>query len=191
MLANDIPLDLSDEANARDSAARLARFAPKGVNVLAAFHEKSESWQVRIEKMRHGNLRTGYIDDDFMHSGDYAQIRKTSQMIADLVDPSGTAAVIRRGEKSQTIASFAEAMKWLLNEAERGLSKQRYKGLGEMNPEQLWETTMDPARRTLLQVRVEDAVEADRLFSTLMGDLVEPRREFIEQNALNVRNLDV
>ncbi|MDO8932446.1 MAG: DNA gyrase subunit B, partial [Rhodocyclaceae bacterium] len=190
MLANDISLDLSDEANARDSAARLARYAPKGVNILAAFHEKSDSWQIRIEKMRHGNLRVGYIDNDFMHAGDYAQIRKTSQMIADLVDPNGSA-TIRRGEKSQTISSFAEAMKWLLAEAERGLTKQRYKGLGEMNPEQLWETTMDPTVRRLLRVQIEDAIAADEIFTTLMGDNVEPRRAFIESNALYARNIDI
>ncbi|OHC63130.1 MAG: DNA gyrase subunit B [Rhodocyclales bacterium GWA2_65_20] len=188
MLANDIPLDLSGEVSARDSAARLARFAPKGVNIVAAHNEKSDSWQIRIEKMRHGNLRVGYIDDDFMHAGDYAQIRKTSQMIADLV---GSGASIRRGEKSQAVASFAEAMKWLLAEAERGLSKQRYKGLGEMNPEQLWETTMDPAVRRLLRVQIEDAIAADEIFTTLMGDNVEPRRAFIESNALYARNIDV
>ncbi|MDK9724128.1 MAG: DNA topoisomerase (ATP-hydrolyzing) subunit B [Sterolibacteriaceae bacterium MAG5] len=188
MLANDIPLDISSEEAARDSAARLAKHAPRGVHILAAFDEKTESWQIRIEKMRHGNLRTGYIDDDFMHSGDYAQIRKTSQMIADLI---GSGAVIRRGEKSQPVASFADAMKWLLNEVERGLAKQRYKGLGEMNPEQLWETTMDPTVRRLLKVQIEDAIAADEIFTTLMGDNVEPRRAFIEGNALYARNIDV
>jgi DNA gyrase subunit B len=190
MLANDIALDISNEAAAKDSAERLAKYAPKGVHVVAALDEKTDAWQVRIEKMRHGNLRVGHIDDDFMHSGDYAQIRKTSAMIADLIDPNGGASV-RRGEKSQGVASFAEAMKWLLAEAERGLSKQRYKGLGEMNPEQLWETTMDPAVRRLLRVQIEDAIAADEIFTTLMGDNVEPRRAFIESNALYARNIDV
>jgi DNA gyrase subunit B len=190
MLAHDVALDIGSEEAAKDSAARLAKFAPKGVNILAALDEKTDAWQIRIEKMRHGNLRVGYIDDDFMHSGDYAQIRKTSAMIAGLVDPNGGASV-RRGEKSQGIASFADAMKWLLNEAERGLTKQRYKGLGEMNPEQLWETTMDPAVRRLLRVQIEDAIAADEIFTTLMGDNVEPRRAFIEGNALYARNIDV
>jgi DNA gyrase subunit B len=190
MLANDIALDISDEAAAKDSAARLARHVPKGVKVEAAFADKTESWQIRIEKMRHGNLRVGYIDDDFMHSGDYAQIRKTSEMIANLVDPHG-GATVRRGEKSQGITSFADAMAWLLAEAERGLTKQRYKGLGEMNPEQLWETTMDPNVRRLLRVQIEDAIAADEIFTTLMGDNVEPRRAFIESNALYARNIDV
>ncbi len=190
MLASDIPLDLADEAAARASAERLARHAPKGVTIVAAVDDKNESWQIRIEKMRHGNLRSGVIDDDFLHSGDYVQIRKTSEMIAGLVDPHGSA-TIRRGEKSQGVASFADAMKWLLAEAERGLSKQRYKGLGEMNPEQLWETTMDPKVRRLLRVQIEDAIAADEIFTTLMGDNVEPRRAFIESNALYARNIDV
>ncbi|MGE5468779.1 MAG: DNA topoisomerase (ATP-hydrolyzing) subunit B [Ignavibacteria bacterium] len=190
MLANDIALDISSEAAAKDSAARLAKYAPKGVNILAAHDELTDSWRVRIEKMRHGNLRVGTIDDEFIHSADYAQIRKTSAMIADLVDPYGGASV-RRGEKSQGITSFGDAMKWLLAEAERGLSKQRYKGLGEMNPEQLWETTMDPAVRRLLRVQIEDAIAADEIFTTLMGDNVEPRRAFIEGNALYARNIDV
>ena len=141
-----------------------------------------------VTRMRHGNLRMGRIDEDFLLSGDYLQIRRTAQMISGLM---GDGAVIRRGEKSLAVISFADAMKWMLNEVERGLGKQRYKGLGEMNPEQLWETTLDPSIRTLLQVKIDDIAAADEIFSKLMGDVVEPRREFIQDNALNVSNLDV
>ena len=188
MLAHDIALDLTDEAAAAASAAALMRYAPKAVRILAEHHAKTENWRLRVEKMRHGNLRIGHIDDEFMHSGDYTQIRKTAQMIAGLMD---TGSSIRRGEKSQSVTSFAEAMTWLLAEVDRGLSKQRYKGLGEMNPEQLWETTMDPTVRRLLKVQIEDAIAADEIFTTLMGDNVEPRRAFIEGNALYARNIDV
>ena len=121
-------------------------------------------------------------------SGDYAQLRRTAEMLAGLF---AEGAVIGRGAKKMLVRDFAQAMSWLINEAERGIAKQRYKGLGEMNPEQLWETTMDPKVRRLLKVQIDDAIAADEIFTTLMGELVEPRRNFIEANALYARNIDV
>ena len=143
---------------------------------------------MRLEKILHGNLKLGIIDEDLLVSGDYAQLRKTAEILAGLF---GTGGFVIRGDKKKVVSSFSETMQWLLSEVERSVSKQRYKGLGEMNPAQLWETTMDPKVRRLLKVQIEDAIGADEIFSTLMGELVEPRRSFIESNALAARNIDV
>ena len=186
----NVEVDLSNESTATTSAATLARAVADRaeIRIYAYFDQVEESWQLRLERLRHGNLKVSAIDEDFIGSGDYAQLRRTASILADLFGPGATVA---RGEKKQAVSSFAEAMRWLLNEVERGVSKQRYKGLGEMNPEQLWETTMDPKVRRLLKVQIEDAIGADEIFTTLMGELVEPRRNFIESNALAARNIDV
>jgi len=123
-----------------------------------------------------------------VHSGDYQQIRQTAEMLRGLI---GAGAYVQRGDKKQSVGDFPEAMRWLLGEVEKSMTLQRYKGLGEMNPEQLWETTMDPGSRRLLKVQIDDGIAADEIFTKLMGDEVEPRRLFIESNALGVRNLDV
>ena len=159
-----------------------------GIAVAPHFDQKTDRYQVRIERTRHGNVRMTTIDTEFVHSGDYAQIRQTAQMLAGLI---GDGAYVQRGEKKQPVAYFSEAMKWLLGEVEKSMTLQRYKGLGEMNPEQLWETTMNIEARRLLKVQIEDGIAADEIFTKLMGDEVEPRRAFIESNALGVRNLDV
>ena len=186
----NLEIILNDEATAMASAQALMRVLDDklAVNVLARYDEAEESWQLRLEKMHHGNLKVGVIDENLLVSGDYIQLRKTAEMLSGLYGPG---AYVSRGEKKQPVANFAETMRWLLNEVERGISKQRYKGLGEMNPEQLWETTMDPKVRRLLKVQIEDAIAADEIFTMLMGELVEPRRNFIETNALAARNIDV
>jgi len=141
-----------------------------------------------VDRDQHGLRHTQVLPSSFFSSAEFKPIADAGAQIAGLVQAS---AEVRRGGKSQPVATFAQAYNWMMEEAKRGRTISRFKGLGEMNPEQLWETTVNPDTRRLLQVSIEDAVAADQIFSTLMGDVVEPRREFIEQNALRVSNLDI
>jgi len=180
-------LSLDDEKQAQSSAEQLE--AACGGNIKVAVEtEESGEYRLRLEKLYHGNYSVSYMDKDFLKGSDYAQIRQTAEVLNGLITAS---AYISRGEQKRAVSSFKQAIEWLLDEAKRGVNIQRYKGLGEMNPEQLWETTMDVKNRILLKVRIEDAISADEIFTTLMGDIVEPRRAFIEKNALGVKNLDV
>ena len=150
--------------------------------------EAHDGYRLRCVKTLHGNTRQTVIDTTFIETGDYEQIVKTAQTLNGLIREG---AEIKRGEKGLAISSFGSALSWLIDQAKDGMHIQRYKGLGEMNPEQLWETTMDPKVRILNRVQIEDGIAADEIFTTLMGDDVEPRRAFIESNALIVQNLDV
>lgn len=190
LLNNVVNLDLADETSARQSAKALQALFGEGKNIRfePGFDEKNESHILRILRIQHGVVRNSMIDSDFLHSGDYAQIRHTAQMLHGLL---GEGAYIKRGEHLHPVREFRGAIDWVLAEVQRGVGIQRYKGLGEMNPEQLWDTTMNPKTRRLLRTQIEDAIGADEIFTTLMGDAVEPRRNFIETNALGVRNLDV
>ena len=145
-------------------------------------------WLPNVTVTSHGVKHSTLINKDLFLSGEYRKIVDFGSKLNSLLKPT---TYIERDDKKQVIRSFKEAMNWLIQEAKKGQTIQRYKGLGEMNPDQLWETTMDPEKRTLMQVRIEDAVAADKIFTTLMGDEVEPRRQFIEINALDVTNLDV
>ena len=144
--------------------------------------------RVLVHKTEHSTPTHKYLPREFFESAEYQRIADLARTLAGLIGEG--AYVVRDGERHE-VGSFKVAMKWLFDQARKGQTIQRYKGLGEMNPEQLWETTINPETRRLMQVRIEDAVAADDIFTTLMGDQVEPRREFIEKNALSVTNLDV
>jgi len=150
--------------------------------------DDSNQFGLILEKRLHGLTTPSELSSDFFNGADYHQIAQFVEQVGDLFTAESH---IDRGERQQAVEKFSEVYYWLMREARKGLNIQRYKGLGEMNPEQLWETTMDPENRRLLKVRIEDAIAADDVFTTLMGDQVEPRRVFIETNALNVSNLDV
>jgi DNA gyrase subunit B len=186
-LLNLPTLSLDDETKAQSSAAQLEAACGGNIKVVVETEESGE-YRLRLEKLYHGNYSVSYMDMDFLKGSDYVQIRQTAEVLNGLITAS---AFISRGEQKRAVSSFKQAIEWLLEEAKRSVNIQRYKGLGEMNPEQLWETTMDVKNRILLKVRIEDAISADEIFTTLMGDIVEPRRSFIEKNALGVKNLDV
>jgi DNA gyrase subunit B len=151
--------------------------------------EDSHGFSAMISKWTHGIVSTEQsISHEFFASAEYERMAALGKQLDGLLSPG---AYVQRGERREDVSTFRQALNWLLDEAKRGQYIQRYKGLGEMNPEQLWDTTLDPDNRRLLQVQIEDAVSSDDIFTTLMGDQVEPRRDFIEQNALSVSNLDI
>jgi DNA gyrase subunit B len=150
--------------------------------------EDGEGVRIAITRAQHGIGTTRHLPREFFGTNEYKHVMALAAKIGDLL--SGDS-FVKRGEKEAPVDSFAAAVEWLMSEARRGQSIQRYKGLGEMNPDQLWDTTVNPETRRLLQVKIDDAVKADEIFTTLMGDQVEPRRDFIEKNALTVENLDV
>lgn len=185
---------LSDDAAASQTWAKQleARMPDAGRSgshhVIEYVAEGENGAHIDIKVITHGVAKSYVLANDFFSSNAYNAIANMSQTLTDLLEEG---AYIQRGERRIDIVDFKEALDWLLAEAKKGLNIQRYKGLGEMNPEQLWETTMDPETRRMLQVTIEDAIGADKMFNTLMGDEVEPRRAFIEANALNVANLDL
>jgi DNA gyrase subunit B len=199
-IAAGIPLNLDTEAAAEESAERLRAALKESVNALALAPEvivqeedRTERYRLLLSRRVHGNLKLSAISSDFIHGDDYQSLTNAARALSGKVLPGSR---VRRGDpektlKEQVVADFRAAFTWLLSEAECVVSRQRYKGLGEMNPQQLWETTMDSTTRTLLRVQIEDAIVADQVFTTLMGDDVHPRRAFIEKNALIARNLDV
>ncbi len=172
--------ELEQRLNARDDASRRYRVL---VEPAAAAGNR-----INLQRMEHGLVTERHIPREFFDSAEYRRIADLAQTLNDLMGPG--AYVVRAGER-QEIAAFKAAMTWLFDQAKKGQTIQRYKGLGEMNADQLWETTINPETRRLMQVRIEDVVAADDIFTTLMGDAVEPRREFIEKNALQVSNLDI
>ena len=160
--------------------------------VAGEFDVRTDKPILRISRRHHGNIKSSVITQDFVHGADYAALASAANTFRGLLN-EGARVVRGEGErqKEEKVSDFRQAMRWLIGQAENATARQRYKGLGEMNPQQLWETTMDPQVRRLLRVQIDDAIEADRVFTMLMGDDVEPRRDFIETNALRAANIDV
>ena len=194
-MADGVSVNLDSVSEAEASAVSLQaklRELGSGSDVAGEFDTRTDKPILRISRRHHGNIKSSIITQDFVHGADYAALAEAAQTFRGLL---GEGAKVRRGEgdklKEEKVSDFRQAMRWLIGQAEHATARQRYKGLGEMNPEQLWETTMDPNVRRLLRVQIDDAIEADRVFTMLMGDEVEPRRDFIETNALRAANLDV
>ena len=196
-IADGVSLNLDTVPDAEASAAQL-QIQLRALNTTGApaevageFDARTDKPILRISRRHHGNVKSSVITQDFVHGTDYATLAQAAATFKGLI---GEGAKVMRGEgerrKEEKIEDFRGAMRWLIGQAENATARQRYKGLGEMNPAQLWETTMDPTVRRLLRVQIDDAIEADRVFTMLMGDEVEPRREFIEQNALRAANID-
>jgi DNA gyrase subunit B len=197
-IADGVSLNLDTVADAEASAVAL-QVQLRALNTTGApaevageFDVRTDKPILRISRRHHGNVKSSVITQDFVHGADYATLADAAATFKGLI---GEGAKVMRGEgerrKEEKVGDFREAMRWLIGQAENATARQRYKGLGEMNPAQLWETTMDPTVRRLLRVQIDDAIEADRVFTMLMGDEVEPRREFIEQNALRAANIDI
>ncbi|MEO6625203.1 MAG: DNA gyrase subunit B, partial [Burkholderiaceae bacterium] len=190
-VADGVALNLDTVAAAEASAAALRARLP-GAEVAGEFDVRTDKPILRISRRHHGNVKSSVLTQDFVHGADYAALAEAANTFKGLLREG---AKVSRGEgerlKEEKVSDFREAMAWLIAQAENATSRQRYKGLGEMNPMQLWETTMDPTVRRLLRVQIDDAIEADRVFTMLMGDEVEPRRDFIEANALRAGNIDI
>ena len=190
-MANGLAIDV-DTLSAAEASALALKTALHDAEVTAEFDARTDKHILRISRIHHGNVKSSVITPDFIHGADYGALSSAGSTFRGLV---AQGAVVKRGEgdkqKEMRVADFREAMAWLIQQAEAAVGRQRYQGRGEMNPAQLWETTMDPAVRRLLRVQIDDAIEADRVFTMLMGDEVEPRRNFIESNALRAGNIDV
>lgn len=188
-----LPDDLLDKAKMQkfidDFAKKLASEERSGLTYKVALHENTELnlWIPMVEIISHGVSHFTLFNKDFFASNDYKSMIALGEKLNNLIEDGG---YVQKGDRTKPVTSFKEAIEWLKTEGGKRFEIQRYKGLGEMNPEQLWETTMDPNTRRMLKVTIEDAIAADQIFNTLMGDQVEPRREFIESNALAVSNLD-
>ncbi len=198
MLSLDETLSLETEKDAEESRRRLLAALPEeareNITLRAVFDDARNERLLQGERMEYGNARPFRIDNHFLNSPGYDRLLAVARELAPVLHaPGRVAAFSEKGEKraEEEVRGLPGAVEWLLARAKSGLSIQRFKGLGEMNPAQLWDTTMNPQTRRLLQVRVEDAQEADGTFSMLMGDLVEPRKKFIGDNARYVANLDI
>lgn len=188
-IASGVEVNLSSFEAAQNSAkALLEQAKDQHLNIIAKQDPETNKIYLAIERMVYGNIRHSRMDSHFLQTADYATLVETAKALNGIV---GDGAKVVRGGKSTGVKNFEEAIQWLMNEASSGLTRQRYKGLGEMNAEQLAETTMMPENRRLLRVRLEDAASSDNVFSMLMGDNVEPRRAFIENNALFASNIDI